>query len=894
MNKTPILLRTLFALFVIFVFVWSMFPLKEADFYETFVSLTKDPKDPQVVKLVELAKAKQAKDQFAFPYPSTAIESAATDMLDEHGNPLNMVQLIKPSVVKQQKLKTNNDVISLTRKNASGAIHLGIDLNGGAEFMLKLNADEKAKDNFEKFRDNAIETLRKRLESQNYYECDLSPAGGDLVSVRVPVITQDQKSAIEKLILRSAKLEFRLTHPDSTNEAAKVRQAYAEWITTVPEDKKISLEDYFRTVYLTRRPDLANYDLLHTEDMDGSTRRLDYELVSRDVEMEGNEIKNADVRLSQYGQREIALSFTQKGAKQFGEVTTKHVKKRLAIVLDGQLYSAPVLQTPILGGEAQITGSFSEDEAKSVADALVSGSLPFNITIESRSDIEPSVGTETIQKSIWSGIIGTLLVMIFMIIYYRAAGVVANISLIVNALVMLGAIAAFDVTLTLPGIAGIILTIGMAVDANVLIYERIREEIKQGKSIQNAVNIGFNRAFSAIFDSNLTTLFVALILFWQGSGTIKGFAITLAIGIFTTMFTAVFLTRILFDFILRIFGNRMKTLSMLEFLHDPKINFFRLHKAAIGLSAVLVVGFVIAMCVRGKDMLGIDFTGGSQILVQYAPKTANAKTVSSNEIEKYLRSKGYDAKASYKTTTDMNSKGAKLLEVVVRNQGTSVSDETGNAIIKEMDAAYPDVVFTKQSQSTLGALIGAAFTKSAIVALICAMIGMIIYMVIRFQFSYSIAANIALVHDVIVSMGIYLILFQGQLTLQVVASILTLIGYSVNDTIVIFDRQRENLTLMQGKTYIDVVNTSLNQTLGRTILTSVSVVLILVAQLVLGGEGIRDFIAVMLIGCVVGCYSSIFISPTITAFWHRKEKNIVDDKSAIVLEGAPEQEEVKD
>ncbi len=872
MNKNPILLRSLFAVFAVAVFVWSMFPLTQADFYETFLELTKDPADPMIVKLVESAKQKQEQDKYRYPYPSKAIEAAANEIVVD-GAPMNLVRYIKPAIVKQQKLKTNSDAISLIRKNAAGAIRLGIDLNGGAEFMLKLNADEKVQDNFEKFRDNAIETLRKRLESQNYYECDLSPAGGDLVSVRVPVVSEDEKSNLEKLILRSAKLEFRLTHPDSRKMANDVRMAYEQWNGN---KQTVSLEDYFRTVYLLQHPELAEYDLLSEENIDNSgNRSITYELVSRKVEMEGSEIKNADVRMTDFGQREIVLEFTGEGAKQFGKVTTEHVGKRLAIVLDGQLYSAPNLNEPILGGTAQITGSFSEDDARSVANALVSGSLPFEITIVSRSDIEASVGSETIRKSIWSGIVGTILVMIFMLIYYRVAGLVANISLVVNALVMLGAVAAFDVTLTLPGIAGIVLTIGMAVDANVLIYERIREEIKQGKSIASAVGIGFNRAFSAIFDSNLTTLFIGLILFWQGSGAIKGFAITLAIGIFSTMFTAVFLTRILFDVILRIAGNRLKTISMLEFCADPKIDFVRLRKVGFAISIVAVLSSLVLIGVRGKDMLGIDFTGGSQILVQYVPKSADTKQISSNEIEKYLMSRGYDAKASYKTTTDISKEDAKLLEIVVRNQGESVSDELGNTIIEEMDKAYPEVTFTKQSQSVLGALIGAAFTKSAIIAMLWAMVGMIIYLIIRFQFSYSIAANIALVHDVIVAMGIYLA-FGGQLTLQVVASLLTLIGYSVNDTIVIFDRQRENLTLMHGKSYVQVVNTSLNQTLGRTILTSVSVVLILLAQLILGGEGIRDFIAIMLIGCIVGCYSSIFISPMITAYWHRKERHISD------------------
>ncbi len=608
MNKNPILLRSLFAVFAVAVFVWSMFPLTEADFYDTFLELTQNPDDPQVVKLVENAKQKQAQDKYRYPYPSKAIEAAANEIVVD-GAPMNLVRYIKPAIVKQQKLRTNSDAISLVRKNAAGAIRLGIDLNGGAEFMLKLNADEKVQDNFEKFRDNAIETLRKRLESQNYYECDLSPAGGDLVSVRVPVVSEDEKSNLEKLILRSAKLEFRLTHPKSQEEAEAVRMAYEQWNGS---KQTVSIEEFFRTVYLLQRPELANYDLLAEEDIDSNgSRRVTYELISRSVEMEGNEIKNADVRMSDYGQREIVLEFTGEGAKQFGKVTTEHVGKRLAIVLDGQLYSAPNLREPILGGTAQITGTFSEDDAKSVANALVSGSLPFEITIVSRSDIEASVGSETIRKSIWSGIIGTILVMIFMLIYYRVAGLVANISLVVNALVMLGAVAAFDVTLTLPGIAGIVLTIGMAVDANVLIYERIREEIKQGKSISNAVSIGFNRAFSAIFDSNLTTLFTGLILFWQGSGAIKGFAITLAIGIFSTMFTAVFLTRILFDLILRIAGNRLKTLSMLEFCSDPKIDFVKLRKVGFGISIVAVISSLVLIGVKGKDMLGIDFTGGS-------------------------------------------------------------------------------------------------------------------------------------------------------------------------------------------------------------------------------------------------------------------------------------------
>ncbi len=876
MNKTPIFWRGLFALSVVVVFVYSMFPLTETDYYESLKQLVSNPDDSRITALIEGAKQKQKDDPFTYSSPSKALEAVA----NEAEQPVNLLEFLPKQVKDRQSLKNNGDVLNLARKNAAGAISLGIDLNGGAEFLLELkpskNKDTSA--NFEKYRDNAIETLRKRLEKQGFYECDISPAGGNLISVRVPVVTEDSKASIEKLILRSAILEFRLVYPDQGQKLSDIREAYITAKDSMGGN--LSLEDFYNRIYLPQHGDLAGYELLKSESIDqNGARSFEYELVAKKVEMYGDQIKDAGVGTRPLShQLEIQLSFTNEGAQQFGQVTEANVGRRLAIVLDGQLYSAPNLNEPIWGGNASISGNFSQDEAKEVADALVSGSLPFEIEIQSRSDIDPTVGAETIRKSIWSGIIGTILVMIFMIIYYRVAGVVANISLLVNAVVMVGAIAALNVTLTLPGIAGIILTLGMAVDANVLIYERIREEINNGKSVANAVQIGFDRAFSAIFDSNLTTLFVALILFWQGSGTIKGFAITLAIGIFTTLFTAVFLTRILFDVILRIAGNRIKNLSMLAFLRDPRIDFIRIGRTMVIISIVAVVGSLGLMAYKGKDMLGIDFTGGTQLLVDYKPKTESAGNITPAEIEQYLRGKGYDAKASYKITTDREDNGVKLLEVIVRPQNDSsakdeVSDEVANNIVAEMDTNFPDVEFTPHSKSTLGALIGEAFTWSAVKALVLAMIGMIIYMIIRFQFSYSIAANIALIHDAVVSMGIY-VACGGQLTLQVVAGLLTLIGYSVNDTIVIFDRQRENLTLMGGKSYFDVVNTSVNQTLGRTILTSVSVALILIAQLLFGGEGIRDFVAVMLIGCLVGCYSSTFISPYITAHWHKRERDI--------------------
>ena len=881
MNKRPVLLRTFFALIVVGVFIASMFPFKEKDFFDTLKTLLEKPDDPLVTELIAKSREKMETDKIKYPYASAALEATCKEIqvTGEDGQkfPVDLIKLLKPVIVKSQKLQNNGDVISLVRKNAASALHLGIDLNGGAEFLLKLEAgDANAEANFDKYRDNAIETLRKRLESNNIFESEISPAGQDLISVRVPVSNKDEKARLEKLILRSAKLEFRLVHPDSDAEVRKFEAYLAEggdpenYQDTPPEAEFLSMEERDRDGNLFYR----------------------WTLVENEVQMEGDQVEDAAVHLNEFNFREISLKFKPQGAVEFGKITTKWVNHRLAIVLDGQLYSAPNLKEPILGGSASISGNFSQDEAKGVADALVSGSLPFNITIASRSDIDATVGTETIRQSLYSGIIGTILVMIFMIVYYRFAGMIANISLVFNALVLIGAMAAFDVVLTLPGIAGIILTIGMAVDANVLIYERIREEMEAGKTLRHAVDVGFNRAFSAIFDSNLTTLFIGLILFWQGTGAIKGFALTLAIGIFTTLFTAVFLTRLLFDLFLRIPFLKMDKLTMMMFLPNPKFDFITLSKKIfIPLSCVMTIGSLVLFAVKGSDTLGIDFTGGTQLLVRYVPKDKAQEQIPVSEIDTWLKNSGYDSKSTYKKVTDEDNKdGASMLEIVVRSRDdhSKVSSEISDELIRKLDQKYPDVVFTKVSENTLGALIGGAFMRSAIIALIFSMIGMILYMVIRFQFSYSIAANIALVHDVIVSMGIYVAL-GGQFSMQVMASLLTLIGYSVNDTIVTFDRQRENLVLQQhtGMSYIGIVNLSINQTLARTILTSLSVLLILICQLFLGGDGIRDFITVMFIGCIVGCYSSIFISPFITAYWHKSVKSISDKDAA---PAAPEAE----
>lgn len=835
MNKKPVILRSVFAILVLGVFMFSMYPLGQRDFYDTFKDILSNPADKNVTALIESAQAKYKSGKA--PSNSAALEDAAR----EKG--MDLSKLVKPVIVKSQKITTNKDVISVIRKNSAGSIRLGIDLDGGAEFMLALvpeKADKaKIEKNFDQYRDIAIETLRKRLTGKNIYEADISPAGREYISMRVPLATKEEKVAIENLIKLSARLQFRLVHP---NNAQELQAYYANPKTYVAPE---------------------GYELMKSQESRDGKLVEEFYLVEREAQMDGKEIDNAYAAMDQYGQRQILLSFKTKGALQFGEVTSRNVGRQLAIVLDGQLYSAPVIRQAITGGNAEISGNFSREDAENISNALVSGSVPFSMEIQAQSDIDPTIGAATVRDGIYSGIAGLLIVMIFMIFYYRKSGIIADISLVMNGILILGAIAAFDVTLTLPGIAGIILTFGMAVDANVLIYERIREEINAGKTLQNAVDLGFSRAYSAILDSNFTTLFVAMVLLWQGTGAIKGFAITLAIGVFTTMFTAVFLTRLIFDLMMRFF--KITSLKMCAVLKAPKYDFLSKRYYALALSGLLILGTIVTICIQGRNCLSIDFTGGTQLTYSY--KTA----VPSEELGKYLLKQGFQNKITYKTGSAAGDE--REVEILIRkDKGQADTAEAGTAlkeaVTKALKAKYPNNGFTEKAQSTLGALIGETFLKISIVSVILSFIVMILYMTFRFQFSYSIAGNLVLIHDVVISMGLYLML-GGQITMNVVAASLTIIGISINDTIVTFDRVRENLQLVKNCSYWDLINLSINQTLSRTILTSLTTILVLVMQLIFGGSGIRDFVLVMLFGMLVGSYSSIFLTNLMIAYWHK-------------------------
>ena len=594
-----------------------------------------------------------------------------------------------------------------------------------------------------------------------------------------------------------------------------------------------------------------------------------------------NNIASAGPRYDQYGQRMISITFTSAGSQRFAELTKQLAPKtkggrgeQLAIVLDGKLYSAPVVNEPITGGQAQITGSFSQEEVKNISTALMSGNLP-KVKIEAMFETDPTLGKQSVKTGTYAGIVGLLLVIAFMCIYYMMAGLIASIAVLINIVLIMGFMSTFQATLTLPGIAGIVLTIGMAVDANVLIFERIREELNKGKNLLTAIDLGYSRAFITIFDANVTTLFVALILMWLGSGPVKGFAVTLAIGIVTSMFTALFVTRLIFDIILRYIP--MKGLPMLQIFRKPNFDFLGKKNFAITCSAVMIVISLATMIYKGSDCLGIDFKGGTRITYNYT-LTQNAPRPNIDDIQKLLKTNGYDSKVSYKQSL-LNSNAEEKLEVVLANKNASETKGTGSlkADVRSLiNLKYPNFKLTAGSETSLGGLIGERFMWSAITAIIIAIIGIIIYISVRFEFTFAIASIIALVHDISIATGLFLLSgyflpgSSGELSLPVIAALLTILGYSLNDTIVVFDRIREGLSLIKDKSYKEIINISINQTLSRTVLTSATTMIVLLALYVVGVASIMDFVLVMIIGVVVGTYSSIFIASPIVAVWHKR------------------------
>jgi SecD/SecF fusion protein len=703
----------------------------------------------------------------------------------------------------------------------SQRIKLGLDLQGGTSFLIRLTpqADQSITTDL---LDQAVEVIRKRVDAYGVSEPVITPQGRDRILVQIPGLDTQQIETTKAELQRVAKLEL-ATVAGGTDRIARIEAG-----------EEIMPPGYVIKTYKDR--------------IEGKEEEFKL-LVKRRPELSGEHVKRAHAYFDEQGYG-VSLSLDGEGAKIFGDLTQALAPTRgqIAILLDGEIQSAPHVNEPIYGGNAVITGRFTEKEARDLASAL-ENPLRVPVDVEETRSVSPTLGTDSVRSGVLAGLTGLVLVFAFVMVYYRLAGVVAFLGLLVNMIILFGAMAMFNFVLTLPGIAGIILTMGMAVDANVLIYERLREETSAGKSLTAALEAAYDKAFSAIFDANVTTLITAIILFWQATGSVRGFAVTLMLGIIASMFSALLVTRTVFRWLIERFG--LKRLRMLDLIPKRKFNFLGQRWTAAIVSTVLMGGSLIIFAARGEKNFGIDFRGGDLLVVD------SKQPVSVAEAREAIGGIGLGD-----VVIQFEREGMQDLLSFRSPQGTS------SKILSRLQETFPDRNVTAVAQENVGPQIGLEFAKRAALALGLGMIGILIYVTVRFEFSFALGALVALLHDVIITMGVFS-LIGGELSLVMVGAILTIAGYSINDTIVVFDRIREGLKHGERASIQTLMNTSINETLGRTILTGGTTLLSVGALYFFGGAVLRDFSFAILIGIIIGTYSSIFIASPIVLWWSK-------------------------
>ncbi len=723
-----------------------------------------------------------------------------------------------------------------------------------------LKDEDIADDNqvFEYFREElqaaslgALEILRNRVDKFGVSEPEIQRQGANELLIQLPGV-RDPEQTLE-LIQGQAFLEFKLVDDDPE------RLERALETGTAPPG--FSLKTHRRTD-LSGRETEETFLLVDKSDLSGE------QLVTAYMGTRGDT-----------GEPIVNFKFDRTGARIFSQITKKYNAednppgRRLALVLDGNVLSAPNIRTHIPGGQGYIEGSFTFDTARLLASQLAAGAYPAPLLIREQRSVGPSLGADSIRQGIRAAVAGLLVVIVFMAAYYLLAGLVADFALCLNVGFIIGVLCllpflfkGFKATLTLPGIAGIILTIGMAVDANILIFERIREELETGKKLRRAIASGYEKVFLTIFDANLTTLIAAVILlnplgfgFLPTAGPIKGFALTLTVGICISMFTALVVTRVIFE--LLGFSRRFTSLKMLQLFKNPNFDFIGKRRIAFAVSGLLMIASLVAFAVNGEKNYGIDFTGGILIQRQFTGK------VEAEEIRQVLAGIGLGG-------ASVQQYGAGT-GVIIRAAGTAGTAERINEAIREAMAGKIDEAVFDQRTETVGPKVGKQLRIQALGAVILAVLAIMAYIWLRFaEFKFALGAVLALVHDVVVTVGFlagFLLLPIRQFNIQIIAALLTIVGYSLNDTIVVFVRIRENMKTMRGETDEKIINASINQVLNRTLLTSLTTLIVVVFLFLFGGEVISDFAFALMVGVVFGTYSSIFIASPVLLFWHRRK-----------------------
>ena len=750
-----------------------------------------------------------------------ANQNGIGNIITVQGNALS-IELTDPS----QRQKADQ-VLQALQNNVGGSV-IGI---GGVKELTFTNTsdgkisigltDDGINQRMSSLVTQSMEVIRKRIDQLGTTEPQIQREGSDRVLVQVPGFQDSAR--LKEIISKTARLTFHLVYPNMTAAQAKQQG--------LP----------------------AGTEILPSQD--GGE-----ELIYEDVALGGESLVDAQPGFDPQTSRSIVtFRFDTRGAVTFGDITSKNVGRRFAIVLDNQVITAPVIQTPITGGTGQIQGNFTPQSANDLAVLLRAGALPASLDIVEERTVGPSLGADSIRSGITAGVVAAALVVTFMVVAYGLFGLFADISLVLNIVLILASLSVLGATLTLPGIAGIVLTLGMAVDANVLIYERIREEQNAGKSVLAAIDAGFKRAWGTIIDSHLTQLIAAVVLFFLGSGPVQGFAVTLGLGILTSLFTAYTVTLYFVGWWYR--ARRPKTLKIQHFRFIPdgtKIHFMQISRYVIVLSLVLTAVSIGSAVFKGFN-LGIDFRGGSAIAVQHQGGDADPGKVR-EDIGKLglgdIQVQGFGSPSE--------------LLIRIQTQGDGAPALQQQAVQKVTDTLKADN-YAIRSVETVGPTVSGELGLHGTIAVLVAMAAILIYVWFRFEWQFALAAITTTTHDVIMTVGLFSVTGL-EFNLTSIAAVLTLVGLSLNETVVISDRIRENLRKYKKMPLPDLINLSINSTLTRTSLTAFTIFCALIPLVLFGGEVIRGFTIAMTFGVFVGTYSSIIVGGPILIFFGLKSR----------------------
>ena len=614
--------------------------------------------------------------------------------------------------------------------------------------------------------------------------------------------------------------------------------------------------------------------------------------------LEGDVITDAKDEFDQMSNRpSVSMSMNSDGARRWAEMTKANINKAIAIVLDGAVYSAPRVNGEISGGNSQITGNFTIEDTKDLANTLKSGRMPAPARIVQEDVVGPTLGAQSIQQGLISFVVAFILLMLYMVLMYDfIPGMMANFALLVNLFFTLGILTSFQAALTMPGIAGIVLTLGMAVDANVLIYERTKEELRKGKALREAIKAGYGNAFSAIFDSNLTSIITGVILFVFGTGPVRGFATTLIIGICCSFFTAVYLTRLVYENRLakdKWLKQNFTTRLSRNFLQNNHVGFMNMYKKTFTVVGILIAVFVVSFFVRGLSK-SIDFTGGRNYVVKLE------KAVEPEDVSRALQTSFPNSSVSALALGTDHKTIRISTNYKIESNSPTIDDEVEEILFKALSKEgmvtqksveafkNPDVRAGGSiiSSAKVGPSVAKDITYGAIISVIFALIAIFLYILLRFRnLAFSLGASVALAIDTVVVLGFYSLLwnvvpFSLEIDQTFIGAILTVIGYSINDKVVVFDRIRENLGLYKKRDFFTIFNNSLNETLARTVNTSLTTLIVLLCIFILGGDSIRSFAFAMILGVIFGTLSSIFVAAPIAYMTlSRRDKGQRGDKA---------------